>query len=65
MKQLEAAQKEIGRPFEEEQKLQQFVARQSEINSVLELKELQDQEQFSGELTEENLSHDMGIDREY
>ncbi|MFS0723670.1 DEAD/DEAH box helicase family protein [Paenibacillus sp. 1P07SE] len=64
MEKLAAAQKEIGRPFEEEQKLQQLVARQSEINSTLEFKELQDQEQFNGEIVEGNLSHDMEIDRE-
>ncbi|WP_342746196.1 SNF2-related protein [Paenibacillus donghaensis] len=44
MEQLAAAKNEIGKPFEEEQKLQQLVMRQSEINSALEFKELQGQE---------------------
>ncbi|MFF2484750.1 helicase-related protein [Paenibacillus sp. NPDC058071] len=41
--QIEIAKKEIGKPFEFEDRLIQFVARQSEINTVLEFKELQDQ----------------------
>lgn len=41
LEQLAAAQKELGKPFDEEDKLQQFVVRQSEINSALEFKELQ------------------------
>ncbi|MNM65081.1 hypothetical protein D3C81_765050 [compost metagenome] len=43
LQQLEAAKKEAGRSFDGEQKLQKLVARQSEINSVLEFKELQNE----------------------
>lgn len=39
--QIEAAKKEIGKPFEFEDRLSQFVVRQSEINSALEFKKLQ------------------------
>ncbi|MDG0874822.1 hypothetical protein L5D93_21315 [Paenibacillus thiaminolyticus] len=39
-----SAQKEMGKPFKDKQKLQQLMARQSEINSVLEFKELQARE---------------------
>lgn len=42
--QLTAALNEIDKPFEFEQKLQEMVARQSEINSALEFEELQGQE---------------------
>ncbi|WP_430191368.1 SNF2-related protein [Paenibacillus jamilae] len=41
--QIETAKREIGKPFEFEDRLSQFVARQSEINSALEFKELQEQ----------------------
>ncbi|GIQ68363.1 helicase [Xylanibacillus composti] len=53
LQQLATAQKEVGKPFEEDQKLQQLVARQSEINSTLEFKELQDQETLLNEGSEE------------
>ncbi|TYA15559.1 helicase [Paenibacillus faecis] len=63
--QLAAAQKEIGKPFEEEQKLQQLVARQSEIDFTLEFKELQDPVimQLGNEL-DENLTNDVEIEAE-
>lgn len=44
--QIETAQKEIGKRFELEDQLSQYVVRQSEINSALEFKELQGQEQI-------------------
>ncbi|WP_228744938.1 SNF2-related protein [Paenibacillus sp. S150] len=53
LEQLAAAKKEWGKPFEEEQKLQQLVMRQSEINSALEFKELQGQEIVIEEQAEE------------
>ncbi|MDF2923885.1 MAG: hypothetical protein K0R57_2799 [Paenibacillaceae bacterium] len=52
LRQLEAAKKEIGKPFEFEEQLQRLVARQSEINSALEFKELQGQEIMSGVIEE-------------
>lgn len=66
LRQLEAAQKEIGKPFEDEQKLQQLVARQSEINSSLEFEELQDQGTLLREETEEqpNQSHEIEAELE-
>ncbi|MCE3202455.1 hypothetical protein [Paenibacillus sonchi] len=41
---MEAAKNEIGKPFEFEASLQHLVARQSEINSALEFKELQQEQ---------------------
>lgn len=64
LKQLEAAQKEIGKPFDEDQKLQQLVARQSEINSTLEFKELQDQGTLLSEDSEEQSAQSHEIEAE-
>lgn len=44
-RQLEEAQKEVIKPFEYEQQLSEYAARQSEINTKLEFKELQKQEE--------------------
>lgn len=44
--QIDTAKKEIGKPFEFEDRLSQFVVKQSEINSALEFKELQEQQQI-------------------
>uniref|UniRef100_UPI0037095DF5 SNF2-related protein n=1 Tax=Paenibacillus antibioticophila TaxID=1274374 RepID=UPI0037095DF5 len=44
--QIETAKKEVGKPFEFEDSLSQFVLRQSDINSTLEFKELQGKEQI-------------------
>lgn len=49
LNQIEAAKKEVGKPFEFEDRLNEFVVRQSEINSALEFKELQGQEQIVDE----------------
>lgn len=53
LQQLAAAQKEVGQPFAYEQSLQKMVTRQSEINSTLEFKELQEQEVMIDEHSEE------------
>lgn len=56
LQQLATAKLEVSKPFEEEHKLQQSVARQSEINSVLEFKELQGQEPILHEPSDEGAS---------
>ena len=43
--QLEEAKREIGRPFEFEQRLVEYLSRQSEINTKLEFEELKKQEE--------------------
>lgn len=43
--QLEEAKKEVQKPFEYEQRLNEYSARQAEINTKLEFKELQNQEE--------------------
>jgi len=43
--QLEDARKEVQKPFEYEQRLNEYSARQAEINTRLEFKELQSQEE--------------------
>lgn len=63
MNQLAAAQKELGKPFEGEQKLQQLVTRQSEINSALEFKELKGQEIVMEEQTGA-MDRDRGPEKE-
>ena len=45
IRQLEEAKKEIGKPFEYEERLTDYVGRLSEINTKLEFKELQNQEE--------------------
>lgn len=54
--QLETAKKEVYRPFEFEQKLNEMVIRQSEINSAIEFEELQSQEPILNEQCEEKSS---------
>lgn len=54
--QYKAAQLEKAKPFEFEQKLQELVARQSEINSALEFQELQGQEIMMDEQIEDGQS---------
>uniref|UniRef100_UPI00403F0884 SNF2-related protein n=1 Tax=Paenibacillus sp. FSL E2-0202 TaxID=2954505 RepID=UPI00403F0884 len=62
LEQLAAAQKELGKPFDEEQTLQQLVARQSEINSALEFKELQGQEILNDENDKEEPSVEITLE---
>ncbi|MNW42286.1 hypothetical protein D3C74_194520 [compost metagenome] len=47
--QIKTAKNEVGKPFEFEGRLSQFVVRQSEINTALEFKEIQVQEIVSSE----------------
>jgi N12 class adenine-specific DNA methylase len=58
--QIETANKEIGKPFEFEDRLKQFVIRQSEINTALEFKELQEQAVME-EAEEEEHSENLGV----
>ncbi|MNO15988.1 hypothetical protein D3C76_56600 [compost metagenome] len=64
--QIETAKKEIGKPFEFEDRLSQFVVRQSEINSALEFKELQEQatviEDTEDKLQNEGLAEQGGLE---
>ncbi|MDU5950404.1 MAG: helicase SNF2, partial [Paenibacillus macerans] len=57
--QYTAAQHEKMKPFEFEQKLQELVARQSEINSVLEFQELQGQELITEDSAEVKSEQEM------
>ncbi|MFB5683678.1 SNF2-related protein [Paenibacillus terreus] len=57
--QYTAAQQEKMKPFEFEQKLQELVARQSEINSVLEFQELQGQELITEDSAEVKSEQEM------
>lgn len=59
---LAAAQKELGKPFDEELTLQQLVARQSEINSALEFKELLGQEFLNDENDKEEPSLEITLE---
>jgi len=58
LQELSTAQNEVGKPFEDEEQLQQLVARQSEINSALEFKELQDQ----GNVLSEDIADEIATD---
>ncbi|MGK9250224.1 SNF2-related protein [Paenibacillus humicus] len=64
LQQVEAAKKEIGKPFEFEKQLGQLVARQSEINSALEFKELQGQQVIHDEAETENSKNEYEHDQE-
>ncbi|WP_025688517.1 hypothetical protein [Paenibacillus zanthoxyli] len=59
LRQIETARKEIGKPFEFEDRLSQFVARQSKINSALEFKELQEHSVMD-EAEDEQQAEDLG-----
>lgn len=64
LQQIETAKKEIEKPFEFEDQLSHFVVRQSEINSVLEFKELQEQAIVIEDTEDEQQDKGWGEQRE-
>lgn len=65
--QLEEARKEVQKPFEYEQRLNEYSARQAEINTRLEFKELQKQEEviFDESAATEEASDEEDLEAEY
>lgn len=65
--QLEEAKKEVRKPFEYEQHLNEYLARQAEINTKLEFKELQKQEEviFDESAATEEASEEESLEAEY
>jgi hypothetical protein len=68
--QIEEAKKEVGKPFEYEERLSEYVARQIEINTKLEFDGLQKQEDvilddaYSGEEMDKRQQPELGNDPE-
>lgn len=65
--QLEEAKKEVQKPFEFEQRLNEYSTRQAEINTKLEFKELQKQEEviFDESAATEEASDEQDLEAEY
>jgi N12 class adenine-specific DNA methylase/adenine-specific DNA methylase/GNAT superfamily N-acetyltransferase len=65
--QLEEAHKEVQKPFEFELRLNKYLARQAEINTRLEFKELQKQEEviFDENAATEEVSNEEDLEAEY
>lgn len=65
--QLEEAKKEVQKPFEFEQRLNEYSTRQAEINTKLEFKELQQQEEviFDESAATEEASNEEDLEAEY